>query len=190
MDWKDEESQRLRFSVLCDVCDLRGRQVHEVGAGVGHLHDYLRERGIDAEYSGSDASAVMVDAARRRLPGVSFVRRDVREETPGETWDVVLGSGLFHVSLGRPEAEWRDFVHAALRCMYASCRGAIAFNLMSDRVDFRNPKLHYADAGAVLDFCRDELSRFVVLRHDYPLHEFTIYVYRDPKLAEAAGGRP
>ena len=41
MDWKDEASQRLRFDVLCDVCDLRGKSVHDVGSGAGHLLDYL-----------------------------------------------------------------------------------------------------------------------------------------------------
>ncbi len=180
MDWKDEASQRLRFAVLCGVCDLRGKRVHEVGAGVGHLHDFLREQGIDADYSGSDLSAAMVEAARRRLPGVRFEQRDVCALAPETAHDVVLGSGLFHVSLGRPEDEWRGFVERSLRRMYAACRSAIAFNLMSDRVDFRSPDLYYASPGAMLDFCRDALSRFVVLRHDYPLHEFTIYVYREP----------
>ena len=41
MEWKDEASQQLRFSILEDVCDLNGRSLHEVGAGAGHFFDYL-----------------------------------------------------------------------------------------------------------------------------------------------------
>ena len=32
MDWKDAASQRLRFRILCEVMDLDGLSVHEVGA--------------------------------------------------------------------------------------------------------------------------------------------------------------
>ncbi len=186
MDWKDEASQRLRFSVLCEVCDLRGRSVHDLGAGAGHLHEFLLERGIAADYSGSDLSAEMVETARRRHPGVRFERLDLlREPTPG-AWDVVLCSGLFHVKLGCADAEWRGFIEETLRRAWAACRTALAFNLLTDLVDFRSADLFYQDPGATLAFCRRELSRFVALRHDYPLHEYTVYVYRDPR----AGGAP
>ena len=52
-----------------------------------------------------------------------------------------------------------------------------------DRVDFRSPSLYYANPGEVVDFCCRELSRYVVLRHDYPLYEHTIYVYREPPVS-------
>lgn len=178
MDWKDEHSQRLRFEVLCDVGDLDGATVHEVGAGAGHLFDFLRERGIRAEYSGCDLSAEMVAAARELHPGVSFEQRDVLRDPHDRRFDVVLCSGLFHVRLDHSEDAWWEFVQQIVRRMYDACDRAIAFNLMSDHVDFRSPKLFYANPGRVLDFCRRELSRAVALRHDYPLYEFTTYVYR------------
>jgi SAM-dependent methyltransferase len=180
MDWKDSASQRLRFRILCEVCELRGRSLHEIGAGAGHLLDYLRESGVAAEYSGSDLSPAMVEAARRLHPGAPFEQRDLLLETPVPSYDVVVCSGLFHVSLGHDEAAWRRFVEETLRRMWGLCRVAIAFNLMSDRVDWRVPTLHYASPGETLDFCRRELGRFVTLRHDYPLHEYTVYVYREP----------
>jgi SAM-dependent methyltransferase len=178
MDWKDAASQRLRFRVLCEVCDLGGLSLHEVGAGAGHLLDYLRERGVAVDYSGSDLSPAMVEAARRLHPGARFELRDLLLEAPAPSYDVVVCSGLFHVSLGQGEQAWRRFVHETLRRMWALCRVAIAFNLMSDQVDYRVRELYYSSPGEMLDFCRRELGRFTVLRHDYPLHEYTVYVYR------------
>jgi SAM-dependent methyltransferase len=180
MDWKDAASQRLRFRILCEVCDLRGRSLHEIGAGAGHLLDYLRENGIAADYSGSDLSPAMVEAARRLHPGARFEQRDLLLEAPPRSYDVVVCSGLFHVSLGCAEPAWRCFVEETLRRMWGLCRVAIAFNLMSDQVDWRAPTLFYASPGETLDFCRRELGRSLTLRHDYPLHEYTVYVYREP----------
>ncbi|MEN8161169.1 MAG: class I SAM-dependent methyltransferase [Myxococcota bacterium] len=179
VDWKDEESQQLRFALLSEVCDLEGKSLHEIGAGVGHFCDFLREHRRSVDYSGSDLSEAMMEAARARHPDVCFERRDVLTDPPQRSYDVVACSGVFHVKLQHSEAEWLSFVHATLRRMFEMCRIAIAFNLMSDRVDFRSNDLFYADAGETLDFCRGELSRFVTLRHDYPLYEYTVYVYRE-----------
>jgi len=184
MDWKDEASQRLRFEVLCDLCNLDGLELHEVGAGAGHLLDFLRERGVRARYSGSDLSPAMVESARARHPGVDFERRDLLAEAPARRYDVVVCSGLFHVKLEHSPETWRHFVQEMLRRMFAMCRVGIAFNLMSDHVDFRAPNLYYAPVAETLDFCRQELSRFVSVRHDYPLHEYTTYVYREARRAE------
>ncbi len=178
MDWRDEASQELRFAVLCSVCSLAGRSVHEVGAGAGHLLDFLRARAIAANYSGSDLSRLMVETARSRHPGVRFAHRDVLA-SPGERFDVVLASGIFHVKLANRDGEWRAFIEQAVRRMYESCRVAIAFNLMTDRVDYRSETLYYANPGEILEFCTRNLSRFVAVRHDYGLHEFTVHVYRD-----------
>lgn len=180
MDWKDEASQRLRFRLLCEICDLNGKSIHEVGAGAGHLCDFLNERGGTPEYSGSDLSAEMVDAARKRHPGVRFDRWDLLAELNLQSYDVLVCSGLFHVRVNNSEDDWRDFVRSMVRRMYGLCRVGIAFNLMTDQVDFKNDRLYYSNPGEMLDFCRRELSRYVTVRHDYRLYEYTTYVYRNP----------
>ena len=179
MDWKDERSQRLRFEVLLEGLGVEGRTLHDVGCGGGHLYDHLRERGIDARYRGTDLSAEMIAAARARHPAVSFERADllVDELAPA---DVLVTSGLFHVKLANSDAAWDEFVRDMLRRMFALARDALAFNLMSDQVDFRVPELYYTSPAETLAFCQRELSRHVRLRHDYPLHEYTVHVHRAP----------
>jgi len=178
MDWKDEESQRLRFSMLCGVADLSGRSVYEVGTGAAHLCTYLQQEHNTAIYSGCDLSAEMVEAARGLHPGAEIELRDILLDRPAHRYDFVMSSGVFHVKLATADAEWRDYTFDVIRQMYAMCNVAIAFNLMTDQVDFRADELFYAHPGETLDFCRRELSRFVTLHHDYPLYEFTTYVYR------------
>lgn len=180
MDWKDAESQELRFELLCGIGDLDKKLLHEVGAGAGHLVEYLQAHGHAADYSGSDLSQDMVDAARELHPGVAFEQRDWLASPPApQSYDLVFCSGLFHVKLDHPDEQWWAFVQQMLREMFAASRVGIAFNLMSDQVDYRSPKLFYPERSSTLDFCRCELSRRVVLRHDYPLYEYTVYVYRD-----------
>ncbi len=178
MDWKDAESQRLRFSMLCEVADLSERSVYEVGAGAAHLCTYLQKEHTTAVYAGCDLSPEMVEAARRLHPDADIEIRDILLDPPARQYDIVVCSGVFHVKLATAESEWRDYTYDVIRRMYAMCDVAIAFNLMTDHVDYRADELFYAQPGEILDFCRRELSRYVTLRHDYPLYEFTTYVYR------------
>lgn len=179
MDWKDEASQALRFDVLCGIGDLRAKTVHEIAAGVGHLHDYLQSKNIGAIYSGSDLSREMVAEARRLHPGVAFDVRDATEVEASGPYDLVFCSGLFNVKLDTPEPLWRELVESTLRSMFRASRIGIAFNLMSDHVDYQSDVLFYSNPAAMLKFCLDEFGQHVVLRHDYPLHEYTVYVYRE-----------
>jgi SAM-dependent methyltransferase len=59
------------------AADLRGGgPVCEVGCGPGQVARYLHDRGVDA--SGLDLAPAMVDEARRRNPGMTFVQGDLR----------------------------------------------------------------------------------------------------------------
>lgn len=179
MDWKDERSQRLRFEVLVDGLELAGRSLHDVGCGSGALHAYLRQRGLELDYRGSDLSEQMILAARTRHPGVRFERLDLLADEVAPA-DVLVTSGLFHVKLAASDAAWGELVRAMLRRMFALCRRSLAFNLMSDQVDFRVPELYYSSPAETLAFCQRALARHVRLRHDYPLHEYTVHVHRAP----------
>jgi SAM-dependent methyltransferase len=179
MDWKDERSQRLRFAMLLDGLELAGRSLHDVGCGSGELYAYLEERGLAVDYRGSDLSAEMIAAARARHPRATFERADLLADELAPA-DVLVTSGLFHVKLAAPDEAWGSFVRDMLRRMFALARHAIAFNLMSDQVDFRVPELHYTSPAETLAFCQRELSRHVRVRHDYPLHEYTVHVRRAP----------
>jgi SAM-dependent methyltransferase len=178
MDWKDEESQRLRFSVLCEVAELSGRSVYDVGAGAAHLCTYLQQEHSTAVYAGCDLSPEMIEAARRLHPDADIEVRDILLDPPSHRYDLVVCSGAFHVKLAAADPEWREYMYDVIRRMYAMCDVAIAFNLMTDQVDYRAEGLFYAHPGEIFDFCRNELSRYVTLRNDYPLYEFTTYVYR------------
>jgi len=149
-----------------------------VGAGAGHLYDFLKEKHLDVDYSGSDLSTAMVEAAREHHSGVRFDRWDILVEPDLPSYDVLVCSGLFHVKLDQDEATWWKFVRQMICRMYEMCRVGIAFNMISDQVDFRMEDLYYSNPGKTLDFCRDQLSRHVTVRHDYPLYEYTTYVYR------------
>lgn len=180
VNWRDGETQRLRFAVLCGVGDFTGRRVHDVGCGLAHLTDFLRDEKIACDYVGSDISPAMIQQARRRAPGATLEVADILGG-PSAPWmaaDYLVTSGLFHVRGAQSPDEWRAFVQAMVLRMFELAGRGIAFNMMTSYVDYEDAHLYYSPPTEMLDFCVRHLGRRVVVRHDYPLWEYTVYAYK------------
>ena len=50
--------------------------------------------------------------------------------------------------------------------------------MMTAYVDFREDRLFYYSPEEIFRFSKT-LTKRVLLRHDYPLFEFTVYLYKD-----------
>lgn len=171
--WRDRETQGRRFEALTAVSPLEGKSILDLGCGLGDLYSYLKEKNITCDYTGWDLSEKMINACLARFPNVNFQQVDVLSRDDEQKYDVVFGSGLFCIPL-----EDESFYERIMRRMFALCREAVAFNMISTYVDYREDYLRYSDPCSVFDFCKKQLSRRVALRHDYMPFEFTVYVYR------------
>ena len=180
--WRDEASQRLRFDKLFQLLegDAEDVSVADLGCGYGAMFDYLAERLGErlVSYVGIDVNPEMVAAAQTRVddPRASFVVGALPEEPCSHAFV----SGTFNVKLDATDAEWEALVRDTLRSLARLAQRGLAFNLLTDQVDWRDRQLFYADPGRFLDFCRHELSRSVALLHDYPLYEWTMLVRLAP----------
>lgn len=176
LGWRDEEQQDLRFQVMVEgLRELDGASVLDIGCGFGDLYRYLKAGGHDVRYTGCDLSSDVLDVARARHPGVTFEVRDVLERPyPTRSFDYVCMSGIFNHCLSDNDG----FLHRMLAVSFESCAKGVAANMTTDYVDYQDAHLHYFNPEAVFCYGRT-LTRRVALRHDYPLYEFTVFLYRD-----------
>ena len=181
MDWRDHPTQWLRFDVLTRHLELAagGGSIADLGCGDGELLAFLRARGREpGRYLGFDVASEMVAACRRRFGGESAVHGSTDDLPAHGPFDFVVASGTFNVKQEASDGEWRPYVERSVAAMYAACRVATAFNLMSTRVDWRRDHLHYwaaEEAPALAALCG---TRRFLIDHAYPLHEMTVVLYR------------
>jgi SAM-dependent methyltransferase len=175
VDWNSAESQDLRFTQLLSVLEGdRNCSIVDFGCGYGALAQRLRRDGHRGRYTGYDAAPEMIAAAGRELPDCRFTS-DLAGVVPG---DYAIASGLFNVRLDVPVAEWEAYVRSTLDTVAGLGVGGFAFNMLTRYADAHRMRsdLYYADPGGWLTWCLDRFGRRAVLRHDYPLYEFTILV--------------
>lgn len=169
------EGQRGRFEVLSEVGDLSHKRVLELGSGLGHFYEFLRDRFEGVQYTGLDFSAKFVEWARMRYPGAAFEIRDVLKAPLLGGNDFVLCSGMHNLETGTND----DDMEALMEKAWDAAAEGVAFSMLSIHADRREEGRHYYDP---LRICSAALSltRYVVLRQDYMPHDFTVYLYREP----------
>ena len=182
--WTGKEKTWLRFEVLSGIGDLNGKRVLDFGSGNGLLLDFLKERGISCRYQGWDISQKMVEAAEAGHPEAEFRVCDILHDELSayrDYFDYVLVSGVFYI-----KADARRDVHEAwtreiLLALWPLCRRGLGANFLTKHVDWEDDTLYYCSVADITSLCASNLSRRFVIRHDYPLYEFTVYAYKNSR---------
>jgi SAM-dependent methyltransferase len=187
MDWRDAESQRLRFIQLAKLVTQPAASLIDVGCGSGALLTYLRALGHSGAYYGIDIAPDMVSIAMS-LHGDDDSAQFLVGPQPDLSADYAVASGIFNVRLQHDLTEWVHYVESTIQEMDRMSRLGFAFNCLTSYSDPERmrPDLYYPDPCQLFDLCKRRYSRQVALLHDYGLWEFTLIV-RKP-LAETAHG--
>jgi SAM-dependent methyltransferase len=171
-----EERRSVRFTVLSDVGIASGDSVLDVGCGFGDFLDFCRNRGLDIGYTGLDINPRLIDAARCRFSNASFIVADIQTDNV-PCHDYVVSSSAFNLRLESEDNY--DFVVAMLRRCYALARKGVAIDFLTSYVDYRGSQdAFYYSPERVFGIAKSVTKR-VMLRHDYPLFEFCIYLFPD-----------
>lgn len=184
VDWPNAADLATRFETMLGVTGGSKGSILDLGCGPGLLLDHLESTGRlgGFDYSGIDLSEPMLEAARQRWPGHSFTRQDILEQPLTEDQaDYVLMNGLLTERRGIGEDRMRSYALDLLEAAFRGARRGIAFNVMSKLVDWERDDLFHWGFDDMAQAVSTRLSRRLVIRADYGLYEYTVYVYRQPR---------
>lgn len=175
LGWRDSAQQKLRFRLLAEIAPLTGASIFDIGCGFGDLLEYMTEAGAqEVSYTGTDLNPALVEVARKKHPsGLFHATTDLSQFADGSQ-DYVFLSGLFNFKI----EDNTGFMQDTLRESFRIARRGVSFNLLGSYVDFKEDHLFYHDEKEVFHFAKT-LTRFVTLRADYPLYEFTVYLHKE-----------
>jgi SAM-dependent methyltransferase len=175
--WGSRESQEIRFGVLTEVGLSPGASVIDVGCGLGDLYGYLkRVFKVPPKYQGIDITQGMVERARARYPAARFEVADILDPRSDLTQaDFVLASGIF--ALLNLDLNPYIVLESLLAAMFQRCRVGLAFNSLSAWSPRPEPGKFFVDPVRAVGIAKS-ITPWVIMRHDYLPHDFTIFMYR------------
>lgn len=169
------KGQILRFQAMLDAGDINNNKILDFGCGKGDLYRFLKDIGIQAEYTGFDINEKLISLARLKYPECDFRVFDIDKDVLYEDFDYIFLCGVFNLELAGTDETIRN----TLSTLFKHCRKALAFNALSSHDPRKDFELHYVSPEELLDFALKNLSPHVSFRHDRIPYDFTMFVYAD-----------
>jgi len=171
LGWDSKSSMRTRFGAATEMYDFSNKRVLDVGCGFGDFYEYLVEQNQQPrEYHGLEVSDRVLDIARERntAENCTFERRNIFVDPyEDEQFDIAVEFGILNYNFDNVNNDRyaRLFLD---RC--SSFSDAVLINCLSSyrEGDWAYEEfIHYFDPEKLFGFAQ-ELSRDVVLHHDFP----------------------
>ena len=175
LGWGSLESQLLRFKVLSEIGDLSETSVCDIGCGFGDFYPYLLQSFRNVDYTGVDLGEKLIEEAGRRYPKAQFIVCDILQAPLNQTFDYVVCSGALNYRI----EDNKSYILEMLEMMFKLSTRGVAVNFLSSYVDYKSGKNYHLSPETAFKMGQ-KLSRYVAIRHDYPLYEYTLYIYRNP----------
>jgi SAM-dependent methyltransferase len=183
VDWPNYEDAITRYQVMLDVIRDKDTQVTvlDFGCGTSHLYQFILEnKHGNITYSGLDISKSYIDISQKKYPENTYYNLDILKETNTiSNFDYIICNGVFTEKRELSfDAMWHYFKDMITIIFNKSNKG-IAFNVMSKAVDWERWDLFHLPTDLLIDFMIKDLSRNFIIRNDYGLYEYTVYLYKE-----------
>jgi len=184
VDWPQKLDVIKRYRVMLDlVREAEGNvSLLDFGCGAAHLYEYILEHGINKiDYSGLDISEKFINLCKKKHPITPFFCTDIlADETVLPEVDYIVMNGVFTEKRSMTHKEMFDYFQMILKKLFFLARKGVAFNVMSKQVDWERDDLFHLPLDEMALFVTQHLSRNFIVRNDYGLYEYTVYLYHEP----------
>lgn len=184
MDWPNQEDAVLRYQIMLDLIELNNDNERvsllDFGCGTSHLLEYMRIIDINnIDYSGLDISPLCIETSQKKFPEITYYNLDILENSEQiPSFDYIVCNGIFTEKRELSFEEMWAYTQKMLPLIFSKAEKGIAFNMMSKAVDWERWDLFHLSTDLLIDFMTKELSRNFIIRNDYGLYEFTVYLYK------------
>ena len=186
VDWPNWEDTTKRYQVMLELItfDVFGKKecpsLLDFVCGLGHIYDYIKKSKVNVEYSGLDMSETFIEKCREKYPANKFYVKDLLKEANVSIpiYDYIVMNGVLTEKRELSYDEMFSYFKILIKKVYQYCRYGIAFNVMSKDVDWEREDLFHLPLDELSKFLTKEITRDFIIRYDYGLYEYTVYVYK------------
>lgn len=192
VDWPNAIDASVRYNIMIDLIRSGERDfsILDFGCGVGHFLEHLQIKALKGyQYTGVDLSAKFIELCKKKFPAERFFQIDIIDEMLPEEYDYIVANGVFTEKRDLSFNEMFDFFSVVVLKLFQACKVGCAFNVMSAQVEWKRDDLFHLPLDRLADFLAANLSRNFIIRNDYGLYEYTVYIYKKSSYATSYAKR-
>lgn len=191
VDWTKPEQAPIRYEVMLDVIKFHNREslsnekqqirLLDFGCGLGHMYDYIKSNNIQyIKYCGLEVSDIFYNVMQNKYSEVELYKCNLLENSCNfsNDFDYVVMNGVFTEKRDLTYKEMFDYFGHLLSKVFAISKKGVAFNLMSKHVDWEKEYLFHVPFDELTSYLIKNITRNFIIRNDYGLYEYTVYLYK------------
>ena len=183
VDWPDMNDLEIRYRVMLEVINTHvpsKKTLLDFGCCASHLYEYILRNNFPLSvYSGLDISEDFIKLASSKYPLVKYYCLDILDTDQSiEHFDYVVMNGVFTEKLTLSHDEMFTHMTKLVSLVFNNVNKGIIFNVMSKQVDYERDDLFHLSVDKLSWFVKEQLSRKFVIRHDYDLWDYTVYILK------------
>jgi SAM-dependent methyltransferase len=185
VDWPKIEDANTRYRIMLELIDFK-RKITQVntlldfGCGASHLYEYMKLTEYSSiKYNGLDISSKFIELSTAKYPFNKYFCLDVLTQSDLlPKFDYIIMNGVFTEKRELSFDQMFDYFKMVTRTVFQKAEKGLAFNVMSKAVDWERWDLFHLPTDLLIDFLTKDLSRNFIIRNDYGLYEYTVYLYK------------
>ena len=179
----DKITRDKRLKILTQNLDLNKKiSILDFGCGTGYLLQYLLRKGFNGSYTGIDISEKIINFAKYKntYKKAQFIKINLLEKSLKKKFDYTLVNGTFNNNTNN---NWL-WIRKVLKELNKITKKEIVFNNLSEYVDYKEKKLFYIKPEKVFNFCKLNISPYIIIKNDYQIKkgiirfEFTTFIIK------------
>jgi len=183
VDWPKVEDTIIRYRTMMDLVTKNKQcSLLDFGCGAAHLYEFILQNSYqNIRYTGLDLSKELINRCRQKFSEITFVLADILE-TPDKIgeFDYIVLNGVFTEKRELSFDEMYEYFKTLIKVLYLKTKVGLAFNVMTKYVDWEREDLFHLSFDLLASFLKDEVTRNFIIRNDYGLFEYTVYLFKEP----------
>lgn len=183
VDWPREEDALLRYRIMLEIIsEQENCSLLDFGCGTAHLYDFILKYNLkNIKYTGIDISNEFIKVCKHKHSDIIFICEDILESSEKiENFDYIILNGVFTEKCELSFNEMFEYFKKIIKLLYLKSDKGIAFNVMTKHVDWERKDLFHLPFDLLVSFFKSELSHNFIIRNDYGLFEYTVYLFKEP----------
>ena len=179
--WKKKKDAIKRYEIMSKLILNKKRHCSlvDLGCGLSDFYRYLKDKKFKINYTGIDISKKMISVSKKRFPRNRYYCLDILSNPDKiSKVDYFVINGLFTQKDNYSNSLMFNFLKSIIKISSQKIKVGLAFNIMSESVDWKNKKNFYVSIKKITDFIIKNISKNFIINHNFGLYEYKIYIYK------------
>ena len=141
------KGQLLRYETVLKLIKPEGKSLLDFGCGKGDFYGFLKERGIDCQYTGIDINPSLIELARKNYPDVEFYVMDIENAALEKKFNYTLAIGVFNFAV----QDIKGLTERCLKILFQHTSERLVFTCLNQQTKLKDIYVTY--------FSKEELEK-------------------------------